>query len=176
MKEAGTATISRLLRIVAGDAPISHGVELIAQDVVIHMDGHTFHGINAWAVWISYIRTRGRVTEPDVEVERMECHADGTITARGRWRARQQGMEVFSKGVWARYRVVDGVVAEIWTTRTNYAFLVGPMMNSFFGHLLVMLHLFFWIKNSGVPDLRTTPALAAGPTPQLTPIEDSVGA
>jgi hypothetical protein len=130
MEHAGKTTIIRLLQIVAGKAPIPHGVELIAQDVVIHMDGHTFQGINTWAVWISYIRTRGRVADLDVEVQRMVSNADGTLTAHGRWKAQQQGKEVYSRDVWARYRVVDGVVVEIWTTRTNYAFMVGPIMRS----------------------------------------------
>lgn len=175
MVEAGKTTISRLLRIVAGDAPISHGVELIAQDVVIHMDGHTFHGINAWAVWITYIRTRNRVTDLDVEVERMVGNADGTITAHGRWKAWQQGEEVYSRDVWARYRVVDGVVVELWSTRTNYAFMIGPIMGSLAGHLLVMLHVYFWAKSSGVPDLRTAPALVSGSTPALTTCEEPAG-
>jgi hypothetical protein len=172
MEEAGRATILRLLQIVAGKTPIPHGVELMAQDVVIHMDGHTFYGINTWANWLSYIRTRGRVADLDVEVDRLVSSADGTITAHGRWKARQRGKEVFSREVRARYRVVDGVVAEIWTTRTNYAFMVGPMMGSRAGHLLVMLHVFFWAKRSGVPDLRTSPALATGSAQPLNTCEE----
>lgn len=175
MEEAGKATISRLLQIVAGKTPIPHGVELVAQDVVIHMDQHTFQGINTWATWISYIRTRSRVADLDVEVDRLVSGVDGTITAHGRWKARRQGEEVFSREVWARYRVVDGVVVEIWTTRTNYAFMLGPIMRTRAGHLLVMLHVFFWAKNSGVPDLRTSPALVTAAAQALSSCEEGAG-
>ena len=175
MEEANKATIFRLLQIVAGKTPIPHGVELIAQDVVIHMDGHTFYGINTWANWLSYIRTRSRVADLDVEVDRLVSNVDGTITAHGRWKARQHGEEIFSREVWARYRVVDGVVVEIWTTRTNYTFMVGPIMCSRAGHLLIMLHVFFWAKSSGVPDLRTFPAVVTGSAQALNTCEESAG-
>jgi hypothetical protein len=174
MEAAAKTTINRVLRIVAGDAPIPYGVELIAQDVVIHMDGHTFTGINTWANWISYIQTRNRVSDLDVMVESMAANPDGTITAIGRWKARQLGQQVFSKEVSARYRVENGVIIEVWTTRTNYAFMVGPLMQSRLGHLLVMLHVFFWAKNSGVPDLRLAPA--PPPATVLGACEESVAA
>ena len=176
MEEADKTTISRLLRIVAGKAPIPHGVELMAQDVVIHMDGHTFYGINTWANWLSYLRTRSRVADLDVEVDRLVSNADGTITARGRWKARRQGEEIFSREVSARYRVVDGIVVEIWTTRTNYVFVLGPLMRTRAGHWLVMLHVCFWAKSSGVPDLRISPAVVAGSAQALNTCEESVGA
>jgi hypothetical protein len=67
--------------------------------------------------------------------------------------------------VWAHYRVVDGRVVEVWTTRTNYAFMLGPMMRTRAGHLLIMLHFFFWAKRSGGPDLRTPAAAANGSSP-----------
>jgi len=175
MEEAGKTTILRLLGIVAGKAPIPHGVELLAQDVVIHMDGYTFCGINTWAAWISYLRTRNRVSNLDVEVDRLVGNVDGTINAHGRWKAQRQGKEVSSADLQVRYRVVDGVVVEIWTTRTNYAFPVGPMMGFRAGHLLIMAHVYFWARNSGVPDLNTLPAPAPGSARLLTACEDPAG-
>ena len=175
MEEAGKATISRLLRIVAGKTPIPHGVELMAQDVVIHMDRDTFYGINAWANWLSYLRTRSRVADLDVEVDRLVSNEDGTITAHGRWKARRQGEVIFSREVSARYRVVDGIVVEIWTTRTNYVFVLGPIMRTRAGHLLIMLHVFFWAKSSGRLDLRTSPAVVTGSAPALNSCEESAG-
>jgi hypothetical protein len=175
MEEAGKTTISRLLRIVAGKTPIPHGVELMAQDVVIHMDGHTFYGINTWANWLSYLRTRSRVADLDVEVDRLVSHGDGTITAHGRWKARRQGEEVFSREVWARYRVVDGIVVEIWTTRANYVFVLGPLMRTRVGHWLVMLHICFWAQGTRRLDLRTSPAVVTGAGPALNSCEESAG-
>ncbi|MGV3724069.1 MAG: hypothetical protein ACO1SX_24520 [Actinomycetota bacterium] len=176
MEDVGKATILRLLRIVAGKAPIPHGVEVLAQDVVIHMDGHTFSGINTWAAWITYLRTRNRVSDLDVVVDRLVGNADGTITAHGRWKARRQGKEVSSADLRVCYRVVEGVVVEIWTTRTNYSFPVGPFMDSSAGHLLIMAHVFFWAKNSGVPDLRVLPAAVSGSPPVLNTGEEAAGA
>jgi hypothetical protein len=176
MEEAEKATISRLLGIVGGKSPVPHGAGLVAQDVVIHMDRHTFHGINTWAAWITYLRTRSRVADLDVEVDRLVSNSDGTITAHGRWKARRRGEVVYSRDVWARYRVVDGIVAEIWTTRTNYAFMVGPLMRCCVGHLLIMLHVFFWARMADVPDLRTSPAAAAASTQALNVVEEGAGA
>ena len=175
MEDSGKTTILRLLQIVAGKAPIPHGAALVARDVVIHMDGYTFCGINTWANWITYLRTRNRVAGLDVEIDRLVTAADGTITAHGRWRAHQRGKEVFSRNLRVRYRVVDGVVVEIWTTRLNYAFPVGRMMDTHAGHLLVMLHVYLWAKKAGVPDLSGGPA-ATMPPPALTHCEEFVAA
>ncbi|MFN3648158.1 MAG: nuclear transport factor 2 family protein [Armatimonadota bacterium] len=175
MEEAGKTTISQLLGILAGKTPISRGAELIAHDVVIHMDGHTFYGINTWATWLHYIRTRNRVTDLSVELDRMVTHSDGTITARGRWKGRQRGEEIFSSEVAARYRVVDGRVVEIWTTRSNYVFMVGPLMQTRPGHWLIMLHVYFWGKQASGPDLQAIPASLAGSSPSLNTCDESPG-
>ena len=111
MDEAGKATVSRLIEFLAGRAPISQAPEIMAQDVVSHMDGHTFRGINTWANWLCYVRTRSRVGSPDLETDRLVTNADGTVTAHGRWKGRKDGEPVLSPEVWARYRVVDGKAA-----------------------------------------------------------------
>ena len=158
MDEAGKATVSRLIEILAGRTPISRAPEIMAQDVVSHMDGFTFRGINTWANWLSYVRTRSRVGDPDLETDRLVTNQDGTITAYGRWKGRRDGEPVLSPEVWARYRVVDGKIVEIWTTRANYVFILGPIMRTRAGLLLVMLHVFFSSRISGRLDLHPEPA------------------
>jgi hypothetical protein len=153
MEDTGKATVSRLMGILAGKTPIPDGVEIIAQDVVSHMDGFTFSGINTWANWLRYIRTRSRVAELDLQVDRLVANDDGTISAYGRWKALDRGTQIFSKEVWARYRVRNGKVIEIWTTRTNYVFMLGPIMRSRVGLMLIMLHVYFWGKATGRLDL-----------------------
>lgn len=162
MDEMARETLWHLMAILAGTKPVSSGVEIIAPDVVSHMDGYRFRGINTWANWIRYIRARCRVEDLDLEVHRFETHEDGTITARGRWKAHENGRPLRSKPIWARYRVVDGKIVEIWTTRTNYAFMLGPIIQSRAGHLVVMLHVFFWGKSCERLDVRP---VASVPTP-----------
>ena len=167
MDEAGKATVSRLIEILAGRTPISQAPEIVAQDVVSHMDGYTFRGINTWAKWLSYVRTRGRVGSPDLETDRLVTNEDGTITAYGRWKARKDGEPVLSTEVWARYRVMDGKVVEIWTTRANYVFILGPIMRTRVGLLLVMLRVFFWSRIPGRLDLHTEPAASTESSQRL---------
>lgn len=157
MDEAGTATVSRLIEILAGRTPISRAPEIMARDVVSHMDGFTFRGINTWAKWLSYVRTRSRVGSPDLETDRLVTNEDGTITAYGRWKGRKEGEPVLSEEVWARYRVVDGKVVEVWTHRGNYVFILGPIIGTRAGLLLVMLQVFFWNRMSGRLDITASP-------------------
>jgi hypothetical protein len=158
MHEAEQAVVSRLIEILADRAPISRAPEIMAQDVLSHMDGYSFRGINTWANWLSYIRTRSRVGDPDLETDRLVTNEDGTITAYGRWKGRRDGEPVLSTEVWARYRVVEGKIVEIWTTRANYVFVLGPIMRTPLGLLLVMLRVFFWGRFSGRLDLHAGPA------------------
>ena len=169
MDEAGKATVSRLIEILAGRVPISRAPEIMVPDVVCHMDGHTFRGINTWANWLSYIRARSRVGPPDLETDRLVTNDDGTITAYGRWKGSKPGEPVLSPEVWARYRVVDGKIVEIWTTRANYVFLLGPIIGTRAGLLLVMLRVFFWSRISGRPTLQPEPPASTDPGQRLTP-------
>ena len=169
MDEAGKAAVSRLIEILAGRTPISQAPEIMAQDVVSHMDGHTFRGIDTWANWLSYIRTRSRVGAPDLGTDRLVTNEDGTITAYGRWKASKDGEPALSPEVWARYRVVGGKIVEIWTTRANYVFLLGPIIGTRAGLLLVMLRVFFWSRISGRPTLQPEPPASTDPGQRLTP-------
>lgn len=157
MDETGEATVSRLIEILAGRTPLSQAPEVVARDVVSHMDGHTFRGFDTWASWLAFIRSKSRVGPPDLETDRLVTNKDGTIIAFGRWKGQKDGEPVLSAEVWARYRVVDGKIAEVWTIRSNYVFILGPIVGSRVGLLLVMLHLFIWSKTSGKLDLHTDP-------------------
>lgn len=167
MDEAGKATVSRLIEILAGRAPISQAPEIMAQDVASHMDGFTFRGINTWARWLSYVRTRSRVGAPDLETNRLVTNEDGTVTAYGRWKGRKDGEPVLSTEVWARYRAVDGKIVEIWTHRGNYVFILGPIMRTRVGLVLVMLHVFFSSRISGKLDLHSEPEASTGSSRRL---------
>jgi hypothetical protein len=157
MTEAAQATVSRLIEILAGRAPLSDAPEIVAPEVVSHMDGFTFRGIDTWAKWLSYVRDRSRVGSPDLVTDRLVTHPDGTVTAYGRWKGQRGSEAVLSDEVWARYRVVEGKVVEIWTQRENYVFLLGPIIRSLPGLLVVMLRVFFWSRTSGKVGLTGSP-------------------
>ena len=151
--ERNRATVVRLMAILAGDAPIESGVELIAPDVVAHVDGWRFQGINVWANWIHYIRTRGRVTAPTLLLDALEVEADATVTARGRWSGERGGRQVVSGACSARYRLAEGRVVEIWSTRRNYAHLCGAHVESSWGFALELLRARRWTARAPQLDL-----------------------
>lgn len=158
MDDAGRATVRRLIDVLAGRTPLSEAPDIVSPDVVSHMDGHTFRGFDTWASWLAFIRSKSRVGPPDLETDRLVTNEDGTISAFGRWKGHRDGEPVLSTVVWARYRVVDDKIVEVWTTRSNYVFILGPIVGTRAGLLLVMLHLFIWSKTSGKLDLGTESA------------------
>jgi hypothetical protein len=172
-RETNRATVARLMRILAGETPIEAGAELIAADVVAHVDGWTFRGINVWANWIHYIRTRPHLTGPTLAVDALEVHRDATVTARARWRALVAGRPTVSDPALARYRLVDGRSVEIWSTRHNYAFLCGAHVHSHWGFALELLRVRRWKRGATPMDLRDRASLAVRPPraePALAPL------
>jgi hypothetical protein len=155
--ERNRATIARLMTILAGKTPISAGREIMSQDVVSNMDGFVGRGINCWANWIGYIRSRPRIQDLDLVVDRIVENPDGTISAYGSWHAERKGRRVVSEVGKATYRFENGRVVEIWTTRTNYILQFGRWLHSRAGLLWVVLHFNYWRRFVGRIDLRDAP-------------------
>jgi len=151
--ETNCAAVARLMTILSGDAPIESGAELVAPDVVAHVDGWRFQGINVWANWIQYIRTRERVTAPTLFLDELVVEADGTVTAYGRWSVVRGGRRVISKSCVARYRLVAGRIVEIWSTRTNYAPLCGAHLVYRLGFAFELLRAQWWKARAPQLDL-----------------------
>jgi hypothetical protein len=142
--ERNRATVTRLLDILSGKSPIESGVELIAQDVVANVDGWRFQGINVWANWIQYLRTRGCVDALTLFVDEVAVNGDATVTARGCWSAMRGEHRVFSKSCSARYRLENGRIVEIWSTRRNYAFMCGAHVERRLGFAAELLRAWWW--------------------------------
>jgi len=159
--ERSRAVVAKLMTILSGDTPIETGVELMAPGVVAHVDGWRFEGINVWANWIRYLHTRGRVGELTVVVDRMELNADATITVRGHWTGICNGRPVTSSPCMARYRLAQGRIVEIWSTRRNYTFLCGRHVEYRLGLALEFLRVRRWKTRTPQLDL----------TSQLSPAE-----
>ena len=134
------ALVARLLEVIGADAPLSDALEILAPDVVSHMDGYTVHGTDVWFDWLEFIGSRAK-GELRVDVDRIVTEPDGRITAFG-WlrtadgRTRQPNQ--------ASYRVQGGRITEVWTTRGNYAMIFGAKVRYRLTWLLVLLEMAVW--------------------------------
>ena len=175
---ANRAVVARLMSVVGGEAPIERGVALVASDVVTHIDGWRFRGIDGWASWIRYIRTGRHLTSPTLLVEEIVVERDSTLTVRGRWSGMRRGRRVVSKGCAARYRVVDGRVAEIWCTRHTYADVFGAHVGSRLGFAMELLRVWWWARREArfeVSAGRPASASLGAPSPSRAPRADPLG-
>ena len=132
------------MSILSGELPVHAGSEIIHPDVVSHVDGWRFEGINVWANWIDYLRTRGRVTEPTLLVDDLAVLDHETVGVRGRWQGYLDGRVATSKPGAATYRLEHGRIVEIWSTRTNYGFLCGAHVEYHWGLALELLRTQWW--------------------------------
>jgi hypothetical protein len=149
--------VTRLLDILSGVSPIESGVELIAPDVVANVDAWSFQGINVWANWIKYLRTRSRVDGLTLFVDRVVVESDETVTVRGCWSAMRGEHRVFSKLCSARYRLENGRIVEIWSTRRNYAFMCGAHVERHVGFAVELLRAWWWKSRTPQIDLAHDP-------------------
>ena len=138
-EESNRSAVARLMSILSGELPIHAGSDIIASDVVAYVDGWRFQGINVWANWIDYLRTRDRVGDPTLVVESLEEHPDSRVTIRGRWRGVRDGRVLVSKPGAATYRLAHGRIVEIWSTRSNYTFLCGAHLEYHWGFAFELL-------------------------------------
>jgi hypothetical protein len=152
--DANRAIVARLVSILNGETPIEAGMDIVAPDVVAHVDGWTFQGINVWANWIDYIRSRGRVSAPSLLVDDVVVNPDATITVRGRWQGVRFGRVATSLPGAARYRLARGRIVEIWSTRRNYSFLCGLHTAFHSGFALELLRLQWVRRRAARLDLR----------------------
>jgi hypothetical protein len=155
--ERNRATVTRLLDILSGVSPIESGVELIAPDVVANVDAWRFQGINVWANWIKYLRTRRRVDRLTLFVDRIVVESDATVTVHGCWSAMRGEHRVFSRLCSARYRLENGRIVEIWSTRRNYAFMCGAHVERHAGFTVELLRAWWWKTRVPQMDLLGAP-------------------
>jgi len=151
--ETNRAAVTAVMAILSGAAPIESGADLLAPDVVCNVDGWRFQGINVWANWIRYVRTRGRVTALTVLLDELVTNPDGTVTARGRFTGMRGDRQLVSKPCSARYRFEHGRIVEIWSTRLNYAFMCGSHLWCHVGFVIELLRASRWKARTPQLDL-----------------------
>jgi len=154
-RTAAEAVVARMLAAIGGDAPLEGVVHLLAPDVICHMDRFTTRGADVWVDWVEFLRSRS-VDRVHVEVERLETGADGIITAFGGLTT-GSGASSGPSGGSARYRVVDGRIAEIWTSRWNYEVVFGPRVHHPLRWLLVLVRMALWRRFSRPNAARSNP-------------------
>ena len=154
-RTAEEALVARLLASIGSDAPPTEVVHLLAPGVICHMDRFTVRGADAWVDWVEFLRSRG-VGNLKAEVERLETGADGIITAFGGLTTGSGGASAPSRGS-ARYRVVDGRIVEIWTSRWNYEIIFGPKVHHPLRWLLVLVRMALWRRFSRRNAARSDP-------------------
>ena len=166
--ERNRATVTRLLDILSGRSPIESGAELMAPDVVANVDAWRFEGINVWANWIQYLRTRGRLDALTLFVDSITVEDDATVTVRGCWSAMRGSHRVFSKSCSARYRLENGRIVEIWSTRRNYAFMCGAHVEHHAGFAAELLRAWWW--KTRAPQFDLTGGAQAQPVSFHSPV------
>jgi len=135
---ADEAVIRALVEVLSGRAPLSDGEALLAEDVLCHLDGLAFRGRGAWRTWIAFIRSRPGIADLGTRVESIGLDADGRIVLSGRWTADKGGTRCVSAIATAAYRIENGRIAELWSTRTNYTFMLGHRVRRWPGCLLAL--------------------------------------
>jgi hypothetical protein len=145
------ALVTRLLGVISGDAPMSDAEQLLAPDVISHMDQFTVRGTDVWADWLAFLRSRagGRVK---ADADRFVTNADGTISAFGCLWVERVGKPRDQQHR-ATYRVENGRIVEVWTTRENYASIFGTKVRHPLRWLLVLVEMAIWRR---LPSRRRT--------------------
>jgi hypothetical protein len=141
--EPSRAVVARLADVLAGEVPMSDGEDLFAPDVDIYLDGLHFKGIGTWKTWLRFVRSRSRVADLTLVEPRVTTEGD-RIRLSGRWQGLVDGRVETSAVGSATYRVADGRIVEIRSTRTNYVFMLGGLVASYPGLLAVLAYVFFW--------------------------------
>jgi hypothetical protein len=120
------AIVMQLAEVIAGRLAPGWVEQLLAPDVVSHVDGLKAKGQAVWKEWLHFLRTRPGMD--GLELVDIDPHtlADGRILAVARWQLGSRSSEAIS----ATYRVNDGRIVEIWTSRTNYEFILGDRARS----------------------------------------------
>ena len=139
---ADEALITRLLDVISGDAPMADTAHLLAPGLISHMDRFTVHGTEVWFDWLEFLQSRAG-GELRVDVDRFVAHPDGTITAFG-WLRTARSDNRTPQPNQATYRIADGRVAEIWTSRANYEMIFGAKVRHPMHWLLVLVEMAVW--------------------------------
>ena len=146
-------SLRRLMEVLGDKARLSAVDECFAESFRCHMGIFSTRATAAdWKRWVLFIRKTGRIdglslaqVELVSEGERWAAAAHWVGAARG-----SQSREIsYSDRLGVHYRLRDGKIVELWTVPRNYVFVLGPLMNSSLGFLLVLVRFRLWCARQG---------------------------
>ena len=141
-RSADEALVARLLAVISGEAPMAEAEQILAPDVISHMDRWTVRGTAVWYDWLEFIRSK-TPRGVTAELDRMVSNGNGTVTAYGWLRTRGSPLSTRQENH-ATYRFEGGRIAEVWTTRGNYEMIFGPKVRHPVRWLLVLVEMAVW--------------------------------
>ncbi|HEX9940755.1 MAG TPA: nuclear transport factor 2 family protein [Thermoanaerobaculia bacterium] len=127
--------VEELLNVMSGESEVSGFDRLLAQDLVLHLEGRTFGGAEGMKAFLTFARRR--IPGLSIVCSRIVDNDDGTITLHGHWTGERGGRRIRSDEVSATYRIERGAVVEVWTKRSNYEFFFRRLARSWAGFWLV---------------------------------------
>jgi hypothetical protein len=126
--------VFKIIEMLSGECSREEASLYIHPLVTIHMDFATYHGIEMWQRWVFLIRNRGRYRE--LRFVPRELSSDATdpcvVNLLGLWAgvSRVDSMpREASSMCHFRYRFKGGRAIELWTSKSNYAFILGPWIS-----------------------------------------------
>ncbi len=144
MSKQNKHIVECLLPFLVEKQDLALACTLISPDVISHLDQYTAHGREVWMQWVRFINSRRSVRLLDTTEEEIVITPDERVTASGRWKGLRKGEVAFSDPISATYKIEDGKIVEIWTKRTNYTFVLGPLMQSHLGVAGILLFFKLW--------------------------------
>lgn len=120
-KENSMEKVKLLFEIVSGRKDVEFVNKVLAQDVLIDMDGQRFSGIEAWKTWIGCLIFIPWISEIEVIPNYMRVDGDWVIVS-ANWYGIRRGRRVVSNECVVSYKVFRGYITEIRTKRVNYTF------------------------------------------------------
>ena len=142
-KENPTEKVTLLFEIVSGRKDVEFVNKVLAQDVLIDIDGQRFSGIEAWKTWIYFLTSRRWVSE--VEIVSNYMHMDGDwIVVSANWHGIRRGRRVVSNECVAGFKVSRGYITEIRTKKVNYTFFLTKGIKYSVVFIGILFYVWVW--------------------------------
>ena len=141
--ENPTEKVTLLFEIVSGRKDIECVSNVLAQDILIDVDGQRFSGIEAWKTWIHFLISRRWVSEVEIISNHMRVDGDWIVVS-ANWHGIRRGRRVVSNECVASYKVSRGYITEIRTKRVNYAFFLTNAIKYRVVFIGILSHVWVW--------------------------------